>query len=196
MRLDDCWRGNMHPEILLVAVALGMDTFAVGVSGGASFRAPLARKVFRLTFHFGLFQALFFLMGFGVGGGIASAIARWNRYLAFGLLAFVGGRMIREGLAREPGEEPTLDPSRGWRLVMLSVATSIDAMAVGLSFGVLGRSVMGAAILVGLVSCGMTGLGILLGRVLRAGVGRYAEMLGGPILIAIGIKVLLEPALG
>jgi putative Mn2+ efflux pump MntP len=182
----------MNIETVLIAVGLGMDTFAVGVGSGALFQVPLGRSVFRLSFHFGFFQALFFLAGYFAGTGIVEAIFSWDHFVALGLLSFVGLRMIWEGLPGRGGEALRADPSRGWRLVMLSVATSIDALAVGLSFGVLAREFLVPAIVIGGTSFAMTLAGIFLGRRLKASLGSYAEILGGLILISLGLKIFLE----
>jgi putative Mn2+ efflux pump MntP len=182
----------MSPEAILIAVGLGMDTFAVGVGSGTVFEPPMRRSVFRLCFHFGLFQSLLFLAGYFAGTSIVEAMAAWDHYIALGLLLFVGVRMIWEGICRGDEETQRVDPSRGWRLVILSVATSIDALAVGLSFGVLAREVLFPALVIGGVSFAMTLVGILLGRRLQASFGKYAEILGGLILIGIGVKIFLE----
>jgi putative Mn2+ efflux pump MntP len=179
-------------EAVVVAVGLGMDTFAVGVGSGTVFEPPMKRSVFRLCFHFGLFQSLLFLAGYFAGTSIVDAIAAWDHYIALGLLLFVGLRMIREGISPQDEEVLRADPSRGWRLLILSVATSIDALAVGFSFGVLAREVLFPAVVIGLVSCAMTLAGILLGRRLKASFGKFAEILGGLILIGIGVKIFLE----
>ena len=182
----------MNLEAILIAVGLGMDTFAVGVGSGTVFEAPMKRSVFRLSFHFGLFQSLLFLAGYFAGASIVEVIAAWDHYIALGLLLFVGLRMIWEGISQRDEEVERADPSRGWRLVILSVATSIDALAVGLSFGVLAREVLFPALVIGVVSFAMTLTGIFLGRRLRASFGGYAEILGGLILIGIGVKIFLE----
>jgi putative Mn2+ efflux pump MntP len=182
----------MSLEAVLIAVGLGMDTFAVGVGSGTVFEPPMKRSVFRLCFHFGLFQSLLFLAGYFAGTSIVEAIAAWDHYIALGLLLFVGLRMIWEGISPRDEEAQRADPSRGWRLVILSVATSIDALAVGLSFGVLAREFLFPALVIGVASCAMTLVGILLGRRLQASFGKYAEILGGLILIGIGVKVFLE----
>jgi putative Mn2+ efflux pump MntP len=182
----------MSLETILIAVGLSMDTFAVGVGSGTVFQVPMTRSVFRLSFHFGLFQALLFLAGYFAGAGIVGAISAWDHVVALGLLAFVGLRMIWGGISKRDEEALRADPSRGWRLVMLSVATSIDALAVGLTFGVLEREVLFPALIIGGVSCAMTLVGIFLGRRLRASFGAYAEILGGLILIGIGVKIFLE----
>jgi len=182
----------MSFETVLIAVGLGMDTFAVGVGSGSLFQVPMTRSVFRLSFHFGLFQALFFLVGYFAGTGIVEVISAWDHFVALGLLLFVGLRMIWEGIPGRDEQTLPADPSRGWRLVMLSVATSIDALAVGLSFGVLARRFLVPAIVIGGTSWAMTLVGIFLGRKLKTSLGGYAEILGGLILIGIGVKILLE----
>jgi putative Mn2+ efflux pump MntP len=182
----------MNLETILIAVGLGMDTFAVGVGSGTVFEPPVKRSVFRLSFHFGLFQSLLFVTGYFAGRSIVEVIAAWDHYAALGLLLFVGLRMVREGMTRGDEEALRADPSRGWRLVMLSVATSIDALAVGLSFGVLAREVLLPALVIGGVSCAMTLAGIFVGRRLKAGFGSYAEIVGGLILIGIGVKIFVE----
>jgi putative Mn2+ efflux pump MntP len=179
-------------EAVLIAVGLGMDTFAVGVGSGTVFEPPMKRSAFRLSFHFGLFQSLLFLAGYYAGTSIVEAMEAWDHYVALGLLLFVGARMIWEGISKKDEEALRTDPSRGWRLIMLSVATSIDALAVGLSFGVLAKKVLFPALVIGVVSCAMTLAGIFLGRRLRASLGGYAEILGGLILIGIGVKIFLE----
>ena len=182
----------MNLEAVLIAVGLGMDTFAVGVGSGTVFEPPVKRSVLRLSFHFGLFQSLLFLAGYFAGTSVVEAIAAWDHYIALGLLLFVGLRMIWEGISPRDEEVERADPSRGWRLVILSVATSIDALAVGLSFGVLAREVLFPALVIGVVSFAMTLTGVFLGRRLKASFGGYAEILGGLILIGIGVKIFLE----
>lgn len=182
----------MNLETLLVAASLGMDTFAVGVGSGTVFQTPVKRKVFRLSFHFGLFQSLLFVAGYFAGKGIVEVISAWDHYVALALLLFVGLRMIRGGFAGQDKEALPADPSRGWRLVVLSVATSIDALAVGLTFGVLAMEVLLPALVIGVVSSGMTLVGIFLGRRLQGRFGSYAEIVGGLILIGIGVKIFLE----
>lgn len=184
----------MRLDAVLIAIGLGMDTFAVGVGSGTVFHAPMKRSVFRLSFHFGLFQSLLFLGGYYAGAGVLETLAGWDHYVALGLLLFVGLRMIWEGISQGNKETPRADPSKGWRLVVLSVATSIDALAVGVSFGVLAREVLVPAILIGVASSAMTLAGIFLGHKLKAGFGRYAEVLGGLILIGIGVQTFLEGA--
>jgi manganese efflux pump family protein len=178
-------------EILLVALGLAMDAFAVCLGAGTTQHIKGPRPVFRLAFHFGLFQALMPILGWLVGSTIIQWIAPVDHWIAFGLLAFVGVRMIRSGLDAN-GESHATDPSRGATLVMLSVATSIDAFAVGLSLAVLGVGIILPSIIIGVVAGGMSLLGIFLGGRLGKAFGKHMEVIGGLILIAIGVRVVIS----
>jgi manganese efflux pump family protein len=178
-------------EVLLIALGLAMDAFAVCLGAATTQHINGPRPVFRLAFHFGLFQALMPLLGWLVGSTMIQWIAPVDHWIAFGLLAFVGVRMIRSGLDPQ-GESHATDPSRGATLVMLSVATSIDAFAVGLSLAVLGVGIIYPAIIIGLVAGGMSLLGIFLGGRLGKAFGKRMEIIGGLILIAIGVRVVIS----
>ncbi len=173
-----------------------MDCFAVSLGVGTAGTAVGVRPTFRLLFHFGLFQAGMTLLGWLAGKTIVSYIASVDHWMAFGLLLFVGVRMIHGGLRHE-GDPPVIsDPSRGLTLVMLSVATSIDALAVGLSLALLSVNVFWAALLIGLVTATLSLLGLLLGNQLGLRFGKSMEILGGILLIGIGINVLITHLLG
>jgi len=120
-------------SLLAIAVALAMDAFAVALAAGAILHPLTFRPCFRLAFHFGLFQALMPVIGWLAGLTVQSFVAAWSHWIAFGLLLFIGGRMIKEALAADDDAERSNDPSRGLTMVALSVATSIDALAVGLT---------------------------------------------------------------
>ena len=177
-----------------IAVALAMDAFAVALAAGAVLN-PLTRgHLFRLGFHFGLFQALMPIGGWLIGMTVQKWIAAYDHWIAFGLLAFVGGRMIVEAFNHEK-EEAVSDPTRGLTMIMLSVATSIDALAVGLSLAMLGVSVWLPAAVIGIVAGVLTVFGMLLGRRLGDNWGKRVEVCGGLVLCAIGLKILLEHTL-
>ncbi len=177
--------------IFLIAIGLAMDCFAVSLGVGTAGTATGARPTFRLFFHFGLFQAGMTLLGWLAGKTVVTYISNIDHWVAFGLLTFVGVRMIIGGLRKE-GEEPSIpDPSRGLTLVMLSVATSIDALAVGLSLALLSVSVLWAAVLIGGVSAALSLAGLMLGNQLGTRFGKSMEVLGGIILIGIGLRVVL-----
>jgi len=178
-------------SLLAVAFALAMDAFAVAIVTGLALTPMTGRHVFRLAFHFGLFQALMPTLGWAAGTAVHRYIASYDHWIAFGLLAFVGGKMIagvldRTGEARRAG-----DPTSGWDLVLLSVATSIDALAVGISLAVIGMRILRPALTIGIVASGLTTVGMLLGRRIGAVWGKRVEVLGGLILIAIGIRILV-----
>jgi putative Mn2+ efflux pump MntP len=178
-------------SIFLIAIGLAMDCFAVSLGVGTAGTAVGLRPTFRLFFHFGLFQGGMTLLGWLAGKTVVSFIYNVDHWVAFGLLAFVGVRMIRGGL-RKAGEEPAIpDPSRGLTLVMLSIATSIDALAVGLSLAFLEVNVLWSALLIGGVSAVLSLVGLSLGNQLGLRFGKSMEILGGLILIAIGLRVVI-----
>ena len=180
--------------ILLIALALAVDAFAVALAAGVSLCRVNGRQVFRLAFHFGFFQAGMNILGWLGGLTVRSLIESLDHWLAFGLLAFVGLKMIWEAIREAREEGAGADPTRGRMLVTLSVATSIDSLAVGLSFAVLEISVWLPALIIGLVAAALTGLGLRLGCLLGAAsrLGSRAEIVGGLVLLAIGFKILHE----
>lgn len=167
-----------------------MDAFAVSLGAGAGPHARGRRAVFRLSFHFGLFQFLMPVAGWFAGARVVGFVEGVDHWIAFGLLAFVGGRMAAAGLGHDP-EARRGDPSRGWTLVMLAVATSIDALAVGFSLALLKVSIWLPALVIGVVCAALSVAGVRLGRVLGAVVGKRMEVVGGLVLIAIGVRILL-----
>ncbi len=178
-------------EILLIAVGLAMDAFAVSLAAGAARFCEGPRPVFRLAFHFGLFQAGMPVLGWFLGTTVAAHVQAVDHWIAFGLLAFVGGKMVYSGLKAD--EDSTCpDPSRGWTLVALSLATSIDAFAVGLSLAMIRVDIWLPSALIGLVTAGLAVAGTQLGRSLGARFGARVEVAGGLVLIGIGSKILLE----
>lgn len=183
-------------SILLIAIGLAMDCFAVSLGVGTAGTAVGKRPTFRLFFHFGLFQGGMTLLGWLAGKTVVTYIATFDHWVAFGLLVFVGIRMIMGGLRKE-GEEPAIpDPSRGMTLVMLSIATSIDALAVGISLALLDVNVFWSALLIGLVSAALSLVGLSLGNQLGMRFGKTMEVLGGVILIGIGLRVLITHLVG
>lgn len=178
--------------ILLIALALAVDAFVVALAVGVGLTRIGSRRTFRLAWHFGFFQAAMNVIGWAAGLTIRPFMAAFAHWLAFGLLAMVGGRMIW-GAVRNPGAQgQRTDPTRGRTLVLLSVATSIDALVVGISFSLLAASVWLPALVIGLVAALLTAVGLHLGRALRTitRLGGRAELLGGLVLVAIGIHLL------
>ncbi len=178
-------------SLLAIAFALAMDAFAVAVVTALALNIITKRHLFRLSFHFGLFQALMLIGGWFLGRAAYGYVSSSDHWIAFSFLAFVGGKMIW-GATRN-GERRTIpDPTRGWDLVMLSVATSVDALAVGLSLAMIDSAIALPAVVIGTVAGALTILGMAIGR--RAGLwwGKRVEVLGGIVLIAIGLKILWQ----
>jgi len=180
--------------IILYGIALGlaMDAFSVAIGVSIALGGTSRRQTFRLAWHFGLFQALMPIVGWAAGTSVRPWIERWDHWLAFVLLGVVGGRMIFESVRGSSGERIRSDPTRGWSLVVLSIATSIDALAVGLSFAALGVQVWAPAAVIGVTAAMMTLLGALGGRVLGARFGSRMALVGGIVLISIGLWILFE----
>lgn len=177
--------------ILLIAIGLAMDCFAVSLGIGCKSNDCHERYLFRLPFHFGLFQGGMTLLGWLAGSTIVNLISNFDHWIAFGLLAFVGIKMIRESFDRDE-QTRVGDPSRGGFLVILSLATSIDALAVGLSLALIDGSIWFSSLLIGLVSAALSLAGLLIGGRLGLKFGKRMELLGGLILIGIGIRVLVS----
>lgn len=182
--------------ILGIAVALAMDAFAVAIATGVALRQVSIRQTFRLSWHFGLFQAMMPVIGWGLGSSIQSYVEAYAHWVAFILLALVGSNMLKAVILTDDDEEPIprKDATRGLTLVVLSVATSIDALAVGLSMSMLHVSIAYPAIIIGIVAGLFTIAGLHLGkRVARlARLSNWAEALGGLVLWLIGLNILRE----
>ena len=181
-------------EVLLLALALSADAFSVALAVGL--RHSSRRQVFRLSWHFGLFQALMPVLGWLAGVAVRDYIAVLDHWVAFGLLAFVGGKMLWEARREPEDSRPAGDSTRGWALVLLSVATSIDALAVGLSLAMVGSTIIMPAMVIGVVAAAFTAVGMVLGRRIGSLWGKRVEVLGGLILIGIGVKIVVEHTWG
>jgi putative Mn2+ efflux pump MntP len=175
--------------LFLIAVSLAMDVFAVSLGIGTSGQANAPRPIFRLSFHMGLFQGVMTYLGWLAGSSILQWIAGLDHWIAFLFLAFVGFRMILSGIGQETYAHRN-DPSRGASLVMLSIATSIDALAVGLSLAVLAVNVLTSCLMIGLVSLILGFVGLRAGTRLSERFGKRMEILGGVVLNLIGLRIL------
>ena len=183
--------------ILGIAAALAMDAFAVAIATGVALRQVSVRQTFRLSWHFGLFQALMPVIGWVVGSSIQNYVEVYAHWVAFILLALVGSNMLKEAILTDDDEEEPIqrkDATRGMTLVVLSIATSIDALAVGLSMSMLNVSIAYPAIIIGIVAGLFTIAGLHLGkRVARLSrLSNWAEALGGLVLWLIGLNILRE----
>jgi manganese efflux pump family protein len=177
-------------SLLGIAVGLAMDAFAVSIAAGLAVSSVTPRHVFRIGFHFGLFQFMMPVIGWLAGGQLAAYFGDYDHWVAFALLAYVGGRMLWEARREKKAEESGRDPTRGLMLVTLSIATSLDALAVGVSMAFLGVSVWIPAVVIGIVTATLSAVGITFGGRIGPRWERWAEAAGGIVLISIGLKVL------
>jgi putative Mn2+ efflux pump MntP len=181
-------------SILLIALALAADCFAVALGSSPQIKRHFRRQLLRISLSFGIFQGIMPAIGWLAGKTVVEYIQSFDHWLAFVLLAFVGGRMIWESF--RPAEERSGRDITHWSiLIVLSVATSIDALAMGLSFAFLEVSIVPACVTIALVSLVATATGLILGRQAHRLIGRRAELIGGLILIAIGVRILLSQLL-
>jgi putative Mn2+ efflux pump MntP len=178
--------------IILIALALAVDAFAVALASGVSLCQVSGRQTFRLAFHFGLFQAMMNIIGWAAGLTVRTLLENVDHWLAFGLLALVAAKMIKDAVVGREEAAEKIDPTKGYTLVVLSVATSIDSLAVGLSFSVLNVSIWLPAAIIGLVATVLTVLGLKLGCLLGSAsrIGSRAEIIGGLVLLGIGFNIL------
>jgi putative Mn2+ efflux pump MntP len=179
--------------VLGMAVALAMDCFAVSIGMSCGKTRLSGRQTVRVAFFFGLFQFAMPIIGWFAGENVLPYIERFDHWIALALLSFVGLKMIRESF--EKGEKRNVarvDRTTGAPLLILSIATSIDALAVGLSLAVLRTNIFLPAALIGVVCFALTVIGAKLGPLVGRAVGKRAELLGGLILIGIGVKLVAE----
>ncbi len=175
-------------EILLLSFALAADAFSVGAALGLRYGRP--REIFRVAFHFGLFQALLPLLGALLGGALLVYVESLDHWIAFGLLTLIGGRMIWAAL--RGGDDQTLgvDLTRGWSLMGLSIAVSIDALAVGITLPAAGAPIGLAVTLFGLVAGLATLVAMRLAGPIARRIGHRVEILAGLVLIGLGVKIV------
>jgi manganese efflux pump family protein len=178
-------------SMLGIAVGLAMDAFAVSIAAGLAVEKITPRHVFRIGFHFGLFQFLMPVLGWLTGEQLARHVGRYDHWLAFALLALVGGKMFWEALSAKSAAKDR-DPTRGLMLLALSVATSIDALAVGMSLALLRVSIWVPSVVIGVVTAALSAVGITFGGRIGPRWERRAEAAGGVVLVVIGVKVLWE----
>ena len=182
-------------SIFLIALGLSADCFAVSLSASIANRNHSPAQVIKVSFFFGFFQAIMPILGWLAGKTIVDFIANFDHWVAFALLAFVGGKMLWEAFHHEKDEKPA-DISRGLLLLTLSIATSLDALAVGLAFAFEDINIWLASLTIGITSLAISALGFLIGTKVGQVFGKWAEVLGGLILIGIGIRILVEHLVG
>ena len=180
-------------DLFVTAVALSMDAFAVSVSKGLSVKRVRLKHGLITGAYFGGFQALMPLAGFLLGSLLAEAITAVDHWIAFLLLAVIGVNMLREAFSREEEEEGSVADLSVRTMFTMAVATSIDALAVGISLAMAGGvNILGAVILIGVTTFALSAVGVKVGSVFGSRFEKKAEAMGGVILIALGVKILLE----
>ncbi|MFC1871213.1 manganese efflux pump MntP family protein [Chloroflexota bacterium] len=178
--------------IFLIALSLSADCFAVALGGSVSLKRLSFLPAARVSLSFGIFQGLMPVLGWLAGQTVVQLIADYDHWLAFVLLALVGGRMLRGAFRAPDSAGKKSDITRGFQLIILSVATSIDAFAVGLTFALVEIKIVLASATIAVVAFLATAVGLLLGRKIGGLMGKRAEAIGGLVLIGIGVKILLE----
>ncbi len=181
-------------EIFIVAVGLSMDAFAVSVCKGLCMKRVRWLYALVIALFFGVFQALMPVIGWALGSAFASLIEPIDHWVAFILLAFIGGKMIWDGLHEDDGVDCEAEPSRIdlKELLMLAIATSIDALAVGISFAFLGVNIAVAACIIGITTFALSIVGVWIGHAFGSRFEHGATIIGGIVLVLIGLKILLE----
>ena len=177
-------------DLILIALALSMDAFAVSVCKGLSLTKPEAKHCLTAGAYFGGFQGLMPLLGYFLGSRFSRFITSIDHWIAFILLAIIGAGMIKEALDKDADD---IDASFGFKAMLpLAVATSIDALAVGISFACLSVDIVSAALLIAATTFVLSALGVALGNRLGMRYKSRAELAGGIVLVLIGLKTLLE----
>lgn len=182
-------------ELFVIGVGLSMDAFAVAVCKGLGMKMVNWRHAFVIALMFGGFQGLMPLIGWALGSQLTSLIEPVDHWIAFILLVFIGGKMLRDAFRGDDGcetcgcAEEKLDMRE---LLMMAVATSIDALAVGVTFAFLGVNVMAAVVVIGVTTFALSFVGVVVGNRFGARFEKPATVAGGVVLVLIGLKILLE----
>ena len=177
--------------IIVIAVGLAIDAFAVSIVSGSAYKQLNVRHALRIAVFFGGFQAFMPLIGFLAGLSVKEYIATYDHWVAFGLLSAVGGKMIYESFKIKSVKE-NFDPSNILVLLVLSIATSIDALAIGITLSLITSSIVTAVIIIGLVTFVLSYLGVCIGKKFGHFFENKIKAFGGLILVGIGLKILLE----
>ncbi len=176
---------------LLLAFGMSMDAFAASIGKGATLHKPKFSDALRTGLIFGVIETLTPLIGWGLGMLASQFVLEWNHWIAFLLLVFLGSRMVLEGIRCQPDEESAPLRRHGfWLLVTTAIATSLDAMAVGVGLAFLQVNIITTALAIGCATLIMSTLGMMIGKFIGPLLGKRAEILGGVVLIGIGIQIL------
>ncbi|MCL2334834.1 MAG: manganese efflux pump MntP family protein [Endomicrobia bacterium] len=179
-------------ELLLLAAALSMDAFAVAVSIGLASAKTTVKKALITGLYFGIFQAVMPLIGYALAAQFADKITAYDHWIAFGLLVIIGAKMIFESFEKDKKFDACENVLAPAKMLPLAVATSIDALAVGISFAFLQVSIIPAVALIGFITFAISAIGVKIGALFGTRFKSKAELAGGVILILIGLKILLQ----
>ncbi len=190
-------------SVFFIAVALAMDAFSVSITSGMVLKKPHGGAMFKIGLFFGVFQFVMPCLGYLLGSAFSVLISAFDHWIAFILLAFIGGKMIYEALSEKDEEENIKNPLDNKLLTMLAIATSIDALAVGVTFATMGMGVVSpctlaqtallqASGIIGIVAFVISAAGVYIGGKCGNLFGNKAEILGGVVLVGIGLKILAE----
>lgn len=182
-------------SLLVIAVGLAMDAFAVSVSSGVVIKTMRVRHAFLIASFLGGFQGIMPFIGWSTGNWIRTYISAYDHWIAFCLLFFVGTKMIYES-RKDEDSRANLDPTNIYVLFVLAIATSIDALAVGFTLSFLDTAIVVPVLIIGIVTFVMCFAGTYLGTISGPVFGKKIETVGGLILIGIGIKIVIEHTLG
>lgn len=178
-------------SLILLAVGLSMDAFAVSVCKGLALKKINLRHMITVGLWFGGFQALMPLLGYWAGEQFKDVIAAYDHWIAFGLLVLIGANMIREALFEK--EEKSADAALSFKaMLLLAIATSIDALAIGVTFAFLNVNIWQSILLIGVTTCLISMAGVRIGSLFGDKLEKKAEILGGVILVLLGVRILLE----
>ena len=179
--------------IIMTAISLSMDAFAISISSGMCIKKVDLAKALKFGLFFGFFQFVMPIFGFMLAFSFEKYIKAFDHWVAFILLGLIGAKMIYESFKGEDGEVQTEESVTGTKnLLIMSIATSIDAMAVGISFVALQVNVLSASLAIGVITCIISTVGVIIGKKVGGLFKKGAEVFGGIILVAIGVKILLE----
>jgi putative Mn2+ efflux pump MntP len=178
-------------EILMIAFSLALDAFSLAVSFGMTQIHDKMSSRIRISFSFGFFQFIMPILGFLLGSGLARFVDQWDHWIVFGILTLVGSKMIFDGFNKEEDKE-AVDMSLGLPLLFASIATSIDAFAIGISFALLKKEILFSSTIIGIVTAILSFMGVSFGSHIGKNWIKRPELIGGLAILLIGFKTLLQ----
>jgi putative Mn2+ efflux pump MntP len=180
-------------EIFFIAIGLAMDAFAVSITLGLSAKGPKPGEIIIPGLYFGFFQSLMPMAGYFAGIYFVDKIESLDHWIAFALLGFIGGKMIKDSFSRETGEKKPEKNSLGFvRMLVLAIATSIDALAIGITFAFFKVNIYRAVLITGFITFFISMGGVIIGSIFGTKFKAKAEFAGGAVLVIIGLKIVIE----